>query len=193
MKTDYLKEIGLNTEQIDKVMAENGRDIEAYKSKITNIEAVVESLKQEVELREGQLTELRKINPEKLGAKIKELEEENLKIKTETAKKLLQSKKETEVSSELRKQGCQSIKLAMPVIDFSKITVSEDGKTLYGVEDIVREIRENEETKLLFENAFKPIGKQPRDSMENPPPVSSKKPYEMSYAEFLESGLWKSN
>lgn len=32
MKTEYLKELGLNAEQIGKVMAENGRDIEKYKA-----------------------------------------------------------------------------------------------------------------------------------------------------------------
>lgn len=32
MKRDFLKELGLTDEQIDKIMAENGKDIEKYKS-----------------------------------------------------------------------------------------------------------------------------------------------------------------
>ncbi len=33
MKTEFLKELGLEQEQIDKIMAENGKDIAAEKAK----------------------------------------------------------------------------------------------------------------------------------------------------------------
>ena len=38
MKTEFLKELGLEQEQIDKIMAENGKDIAAEKAKATKAE-----------------------------------------------------------------------------------------------------------------------------------------------------------
>lgn len=39
MKREFLKELGLTDEQIDFIMAENGKDVEAVKAKTTTAEA----------------------------------------------------------------------------------------------------------------------------------------------------------
>lgn len=37
MKTDFLKELGLEKDVIDKIMAENGKDIESYKNQVSTL------------------------------------------------------------------------------------------------------------------------------------------------------------
>lgn len=38
MKRDFLKELGLEDEAINRIMAENGKDIEGWKTKLTDTE-----------------------------------------------------------------------------------------------------------------------------------------------------------
>ena len=44
MKTDFLKELGLEKDVIDKIMAENGKDIENYKNQVSTLAAEKETL-----------------------------------------------------------------------------------------------------------------------------------------------------
>ena len=74
MKTEDLKEKGLTQEQIDFVMAENGKDVEAVKSDVTSKQTEIDTLN-------GQLTDLNKeikafkdMNIDEVKAKVTELE-----------------------------------------------------------------------------------------------------------------------
>ena len=44
MKRIFLKELGIDSEVIDKIMSEHGKDIERYKSEIEDYKAQIESL-----------------------------------------------------------------------------------------------------------------------------------------------------
>ena len=46
MKTDFLKELGLEKDVIDKIMAENGKDIEGYKAQVSQLETEKANLTQ---------------------------------------------------------------------------------------------------------------------------------------------------
>lgn len=48
MKTEFLKELGLEKEVIDKILAENGKDIEAEKAKLTAKEAEISTANQTI-------------------------------------------------------------------------------------------------------------------------------------------------
>ena len=58
MKREMLKEIGLTDEQIDKVMAENGADIEKQKAAAETSKAELDGLKSQLAERDKQLKEL---------------------------------------------------------------------------------------------------------------------------------------
>ena len=49
MKTEMLKELGLTDEQISAVMAENGRDLEKVKTKLTAAETARDEYKEQLE------------------------------------------------------------------------------------------------------------------------------------------------
>lgn len=60
MKREYLKELGLEDEIIDKVLAENGKDIEREKGKAEAAKADAENLKTQLADRDKDLEELKK-------------------------------------------------------------------------------------------------------------------------------------
>ena len=62
MKREELKNIGLSDEQIDKVMALNGQDIENFKSKAESLETERDSFKTQVEEANKTIGDLKKIN-----------------------------------------------------------------------------------------------------------------------------------
>ena len=58
MKREMLKELGLTDEQIDKVMAENGADIEKHKTAAETSKAELDGLKAQLAERDKQLKDL---------------------------------------------------------------------------------------------------------------------------------------
>lgn len=60
MKREYLKELGIEDEAIDKILAENGKDIEREKQKTENAKADADSLRGQLADRDKDLEELRK-------------------------------------------------------------------------------------------------------------------------------------
>lgn len=84
MKRDFLKGLELSDEVIDKIMAENGKDIESVKSKSTSLEEELSTTKTKLSEYEKTITELQaqseqsetvKAELEKLQNQIKEQEE----------------------------------------------------------------------------------------------------------------------
>lgn len=57
MKREFLKELGLTDEQIDKIMAENGKDIEKAKGDTAKLENDLATKETEIETLQGQLKE----------------------------------------------------------------------------------------------------------------------------------------
>lgn len=60
MKREYLKELGIEDEAIDKILAENGKDIEREKQKTENAKADADGLRDQLADRDNDLEELRK-------------------------------------------------------------------------------------------------------------------------------------
>lgn len=58
MKTEFLKGLGLSDEDIQKILAENGKDVEREKAKTGDVLAEVESLKKEKQTLTDKVTEL---------------------------------------------------------------------------------------------------------------------------------------
>lgn len=109
MKRSELESMGLTAEQIDKIMAENGKDIQAEKSKAetfrANSEKAEELQKQLDAINEKNMTEIEKANKllEKANARIEELENANRisNLKSTVAEKF---KVTTEQASQIIKE-----------------------------------------------------------------------------------------
>lgn len=76
MKTEFLKSLGIDDENIKKIMAENGKDIEAEKAKTTSVQNELTATKEKLTTYEGEISKLKEssANNDELTKKIEELE-----------------------------------------------------------------------------------------------------------------------
>ena len=79
MKTAFLKGLGLEKEVIDEIMAENGRDIEAEKTKAKDLQTQLDTANNTIKERDKQLEDLKNSpdNPEELKKQIAYLQKDN--------------------------------------------------------------------------------------------------------------------
>lgn len=83
MKREFLESLGLEKEAVDKIMAENGADLEREKAKATQAKADLAEAQQKLSDREKDLEELKKSAGDAEAVK-KQLEELQTKYNTET-------------------------------------------------------------------------------------------------------------
>ena len=79
MKTAFLKGLGLEKEVIDEIMAENGRDVEAEKTKAKDLQTQLNTANNTIKERDKQLEDLKNSpdNPEELKKQIQLLQDDN--------------------------------------------------------------------------------------------------------------------
>ncbi|MEG2438283.1 MAG: phage scaffolding protein [Lachnospiraceae bacterium] len=71
-----MKELGLEKEVIDKIMAENGKDIEAEQRKVTKVEDERDNYKEQLDTASEKLDQFKEVKPEELQATIDQLKQD---------------------------------------------------------------------------------------------------------------------
>ena len=77
MKREFLEGLGLEKDAIDKIMAENGKDIEAGKAKLEEEQRLRQAAEQAVKDRDKQIADLFKVDAAGLQAEVERLKTEN--------------------------------------------------------------------------------------------------------------------
>lgn len=91
MKTEFLKGLGLSDEIIEKIQAENGKDINAEKAKTNALQKDLDDAKATRTKLENEIGELKKADPKKLQETIDDLEEQ-IRKRTEADEQAKQNK-----------------------------------------------------------------------------------------------------
>src|SRR5690625_2869647 len=155
MNREQLKALGLTDEQVDSVMKEYGKSINDIKEKADKTEALeskIEDYKQQIEERDTQLEELKKVDAKGLQEKIDELQQQNETTKTEYEEKLQQQAFEHKLESTLSAAKVKNVKAVKALLDLDSIKL--DGEKLLGLDDQLTNLKENES--YLFEQEDKP-------------------------------------
>lgn len=158
MKREFLEGLGLEKEAIDKIMAENGADIEKHKNETIKAQTDLTDIQSQLSTANTTIAELKKAN--------KDNDELQNAIKTHEATieqlKTTASTKEFDMALELElvKSKARNTKALKAVLDLDKIKRKEDG-TFEGLEDQLKEKLEKET--YLFEigdnqTIFRPKG-----------------------------------
>lgn len=149
MKREDLEKLGLSKEQIDTIMAENGKDIEKYKTEaetaagtIKTLEETKKTLETTVTDRDKQLEELKKVDPKVLQEEIKKLQGENKTAKEKYETDVKQIKLDAALETRLIKEGAVNSKAVKALLDASKISM--DGENLVGLDDQLKSLKETE-------------------------------------------------
>ena len=120
MKREWLKELGLEAEAIDKIMDENGKDVNKAKGETQTLKTENADLKQQLATANTTITELKASNTsnEALQAKVTEYEQTIETMKADNQKKEF----DLALENELIKLNVHSTKAARAELDMDKIT-----------------------------------------------------------------------
>ena len=154
MKREQLKELGLNDDQIQKIMDLNGEDINKAKSSNAETLEENEALKAQIKERDKDLNHLRKNakDNEELSNSYKELE---TKYKNDTAdltNKLNQTRLTSAVDRALSASKVRDTKAIKGFLDMDKVKLDEQGN-LSGLDEQIKEIHKT--APYIFDEGIK--------------------------------------
>lgn len=191
MKTEFLKSIGIEDQSvIDKIMAENGKDINAAKKSAEGFESQIEDLKNQISDRDKQLKTLKESAKDNtdLTAQIEQLQNDNKEAKKAYETKIAEMQKTHAIESAVRDAKAKNVKAVMALLDGEKITFA-DGK-LTGLDEQIASLTSGEDTSFLFGNDAPPTpagakpGNMPNDNGgSNTQPTGNRSMGGMSLAE----------
>lgn len=170
MKRKLLEDLGLTKEQIDSVMDENGKDIEAEKEKTTTTTAELEDVKKQLKEANSTITDLKKSNAdnEALQAKVKEYEDTIKNQKADYEDKVRNLTLDSAIEKALSNAGAKHIDLLSTKIDREKLKIETDGKVT-GLDEQISAYKES------YKDLFIPKieGRDPNNNGGGKPPVNN--------------------
>lgn len=183
MKREFLKSLELSDEVIDKIMAENGNDINGLKAKQTELESQINDYKTQVSERDKQLEELKKSagDSESLKEQIGKLQEENKASAEKFEAQLRQVKIDSAVEIALTSAKAKNAKAVRALLDLVDVKLEDDG-TVKGLDKQIEALKSSDE--YLFETVKAPDfkGVKPGESPEGKP-AGQKSIKDMNYSE----------
>ena len=178
MKRSFLEELGIEKETIDKIMAENGNDIEKAKGSLADVQKERDDLKAQVSERDNQLEELKKAsgNADELKAQIEQLQKDNHNIKVNAA-----------IEKALTSAKAKNIKAVKALLSLDEAELSDDG-SIKGLTEQIEAVKKDND--YLFEAVEKPKkpeikGVKPAESNDDKA-GEGKSTKDMSYDELCE-------
>ncbi len=174
--------MGLEQEQIDKIMAENGRVVEKYKTAAETSKAELDGLKTQLSERDKQFKELQASTGDNatLKEQLTALEAANKEQKAAFEQQMQDLRFQTALETELIKANVVDADLVGVKLDKSKVKLNEDG-TLTGLSEQLEGLKTN--YSFLFKQQQAPVitGAEPAGKTK---PVE--KPVEqMTYSEMM--------
>lgn len=196
MKTEDLKAMGLTDEQISKVMAENGKDVnaakgdaETLKSEVASLKSQLSSLEDGVAQRDKQLEALKKIDAEGLKAEIEKLQNENKAAQEKFEADMKKIQIDNAVEKALIGSKAKNIKAVKALLELDNAEF--DGEAIKGLSAQLKKLQESEDSKFLFDvessskQQFK--GFKPGESGDKTPGAITKEQFnKMSYKERID-------
>jgi len=155
MKRDFLKKLGIEDEQIEKIMSEHGESVNSLKSEKETLEADkqtletdVKGLKEQISDRDKQLNKLKNDTTDVEGLKnqIEILENENKDKARTHSENLAKQAKDYEVMLNLEHAKARDNKSVMAHIDMEAVTLDTEqpeGKRLKGFWEQVEDLKES--------------------------------------------------
>lgn len=158
MKREFLEGLNLEKEVIDQIMAENGKDIEAEKAKVTAAEADRDKYKEQLATATTELEKFKDIKPEELQATIDKLQKDLKAKDDEYAAKEADRLFRDSVREAITAAGGKNEKAVMALLDLETLKGSNNQK-----DDIKTALEA-----VKKENDYLFTSKEPIDNPTNP-------------------------
>ena len=145
MDRKFLEEMGIEKENIDKILNKYHEGVKEYKDnaeKMTTLETEITSLKSQIDERDKDLEELKKVDAEGLQNKITELENKNKTLKEESDKQLLETRKSLMIENSLISSKAKNLKAIKGLLDLDKISFEND--KLKGLDEQITSLQKSD-------------------------------------------------
>ncbi len=190
MKREFLKDLGLSDEIMDKIMTQYGLDIEKYKTEKRENETKITFLNDKIKEQEKTINTMQIEND--AYAKLKQdydlLQEEKTKNDNEYKQQIREIKLKSGLEKALNSAGAINQKVVIPLLKefLDKAEIDEKGN-INGLEEQIKQIKESEDTKFLFKDIENTIqGKVPGETLDTP--INAKPDFKnMTYEQICEA------
>src|SRR5690625_3731690 len=147
MNREFLKNLGLEDDAIEKIMKEHGKTVNELKDKASNadnLQKQIDDYKEQIKDRDKQLDDLSKQvkDNEELTAEIDRLKEENKTATEELQNKLDQQAFDFALEKSLSNAGAKNPKAVKALLNTENIKL--DGETLLGLDDQLKQLQESD-------------------------------------------------
>ena len=190
MRRDFLKDLGLSDEIMDKIMTQYGLDIEKYKTEKKENEVKITFLNDKIKEQEEVINSMQKDNESytKLKQDYDLLQEEKTKNDNEYKQQIREIKLKSGLEKALNNAGAINQKVVMPLLKEFLDTAEIDEKgNINGLEEQIKQIKDNADTSFLFKETTNTIqGKVPGETLDTP--INAKPDFKnMTYEQICEA------
>lgn len=192
MKREFLKNMELTDEQIDAIMAENGKDVNSLKEQVNSLTSEKEGLQSQLNDRDTQLKDLKgKVkDSDELTAEIDKLQKANKEAKEKYEADLTAQQKSFLVDKALTSAGARNAQAVSALLDLDSVEV-KDGQ-LVGLDDQLKALRESDG--YMFKEDPQPSEPQPQGGVQitgGQPKPESEPQIDMTHASYQEIKAFK--
>ena len=192
MKREFLKKMELTDEQIDAIMAENGKDVNGLKEQVNSLTSEKDGLQSQLTERDTQLKDLKgKVkDSDELTAEIDKLQKANKEAKEKYEADLTAQQKSFLVDKALTDAGARNAKAVSSLLDLDSVEV-KDGQ-LTGLDDQLNALRESDS--YMFKEDPQPSEPQPQGGVRitgGQPKSESAPKIDMAHASYQEIKAFK--
>lgn len=147
MKREYLKQLGLEQDVIDKIMAENGSDIEELKQQLKTAEADKETLSKQIAEANKQIEEFKGMDIEGIKKAAEDYKSKFEKAEADGKAKIEKLQFDYALSTALSGAKARDSKAVAALLDMDNLQY--DGKEITGLKDQIDRLKT--EKSYLFE------------------------------------------
>lgn len=144
MKRKFLEDLGLETDAIEKIMAEAGKDVTSLKARVDDLTEQINVKDTTISEKNNKIAELEKVDVEA----IKNAEYE--RGKTEGSKEIEVFKKKNALDKALSKYKAKDTSILSKMLDMEKVKYNDKFEIVEGLEDQINSIKESHD--YLFDN-----------------------------------------
>lgn len=154
MDKEFLKSLGIEGENAEKIInlaAQELKDKYVSIDRFNEGNTELENRNETVKTLNGQLTELKKVDPAKLQSEIERLQGENKTAQAEFENKINGLKLSNAVEKALTAAKAKNITAVKALLNMDDVTL--DGDTVKGLDKQIKALAADEGTKFLFDTA----------------------------------------
>lgn len=146
MNRDFLKSLSISDENIDKIMAENGKDIEGLKANNATLKTELDAVRGQLNTANNQISEFKDMDVEGIKKTANEWKEKAEKAERDARISIEGVKKDYAIESALGQAKAKNTKAVRALLNLDAISYTESG--LVGLDEQLQKVKE--ENAYLF-------------------------------------------